>query len=74
MGKTYELFNKVAKEVVDVQNLNMNQQEAERYFRHYKHFEDKQDFERLYVTLIFTLTTVYYCLAPDVSHVLLQHF
>jgi hypothetical protein len=48
MGKTYELFNKVAKEVVDVQSLNMNQREAERYFRRYKGFEDKQDFKRLY--------------------------
>ena len=48
MGKTYELFNKVAKEVVDVQSLNMNQQEAEKYFRRYKRFEVKQDFERLY--------------------------
>jgi len=48
MGKTYELFNKVAKEVVDVQSLNMNQQEAEKYFRRYKRFEGKQDFERLY--------------------------
>ena len=48
MGKTYELFNKVAKEVVDVQSLNMNQREAERFFRRYKGFEVKQDFERLY--------------------------
>ena len=48
MGKTYEVFNKVAKEVVDVQSLNMNQREAERYFRRYKGFEDKQDFKRLY--------------------------
>ena len=48
MGKTYELFNKVAKEVVDVQSLNMNQQDAEKYFRRYKGFEAKQDFERLY--------------------------
>ena len=44
----YELFNKDAKEVVDVQSLNMNQQEAEKYFRRYKRFEGKQDFERLY--------------------------
>ena len=48
MGKTYELFNKVAKEVVDVQSLNMNQREAEKYFRRWKGFEVKQDFERLY--------------------------
>ena len=48
MANTYELYNTTAKEIVDVQYLNMNQQEAERYFRHYKHFEDKQDFERLY--------------------------
>ena len=48
MGKTYELFNKVAKEVVDVQSLNMNQREAERFFRRYKGLEVKQDFERLY--------------------------
>ena len=48
MGKTYELFNKVANEVVDVKNLNMNQREAEKYFRRYKKFEVKQDFEKLY--------------------------
>ena len=43
-----EEYNKVAKEVVDVQSLNMNQREAERFFRRYKGFEVKQDFERLY--------------------------
>ncbi len=48
MANTYELYNTVAKEVVDVQTLNMNQQEAETFFRKYKHFEDKKDFERLY--------------------------
>ena len=48
MGKKYELYNTTAKEIVDVQYLNMNQQEAERFFRRYKGFEDKRDFERLY--------------------------
>mgnify|MGYP003119202412 CR=1 FL=1 len=48
MANTYELYNTTAKEIVDVQTLNMNQQEAERYFRHYKQFENKEDFERLY--------------------------
>ena len=48
MGKTYELFNKVAKEVVDVHDNLADMEEAKEFFYFKKRLESKDDFEKLY--------------------------
>ena len=44
----YLLVNKNAKEIVDVQVLVGNLNDAKRYFQMRKQFESKSDFEKLY--------------------------
>ena len=44
----YLLVSRNAKEVVDVQRLNGNLNDAKEYFQNRKQFESKSDFERLY--------------------------
>ena len=44
----YLLVNKNAKEIVDVQVLVGNLNDAKRYFQMRKQFEDKQSFDKLY--------------------------
>jgi len=45
---TYRLFNKTAKEVVDVQDNLTDMEEAKEYFYFKKQIPSKDDFERLY--------------------------
>ena len=44
----YLLVNKNAKEIVDVQVLVGNLNDAKRYFQMRKQFESKSDFDKLY--------------------------